>query len=80
MKVEAKVLCPDFFRAMQYCEGPSSYQPIMDSFGNIILQVDDNDYQGDSRLLYREDDRIGFLQFGWGSCSGCDSLQACHSY
>jgi hypothetical protein len=22
----------------------------------------------------------GFLTFGWGSCSGCDALQACSTY
>lgn len=45
----------------------------------IAVQVDDNDYQGDSRLLYDENGKIGVLIFGWGSCSGCDALQACGS-
>ena len=57
--------------------GPGSYQPILDSFGKILVQVDDNDYQGDSRVLYKNGNKYGWLQFGWGSCSGCDSLQAC---
>ena len=57
------------------------YQPILDAFGEILLQVDDADYQGDSRVLYRFDDgTYGYLQFGWGSCSGCDALQACRNY
>ena len=57
-----------------------SYQPLLDSFGNIIIQVDDDGYSGDSRVLYRDGDRFGYLQFGWGSCPGCDLLQGCSSY
>jgi hypothetical protein len=54
-----------------------SYQPIIDSFGTVFVQVDDADYQGDTRVLYRADNTYGYLCFGWGSCSGCDALQAC---
>jgi hypothetical protein len=44
----------------------------------IILKVDDNNYSGDSRVLYRSsEDMFGLLVFGWGSCSACDALQAC---
>ena len=57
-----------------------SYQPIIDEIGNVAVQVDDRDYQGDSRILYDNDGRIGYLNFGWGSCSGCDALQACSSF
>lgn len=60
--------------------GPSDYSPILDSFGKILVQVDDEDYQGDSRVLYFKDGLYGYLNFGWGSCSGCDSLQACESH
>ena len=57
--------------------GPSDYTPILENIGDILLRVDDDDYQGDSRVLYAEGERIGYLQFGWGSCSGCDALQGC---
>lgn len=57
----------------------SDYQPMIDAFGNVVVQVNDNDYQGDTRVLYDNDGRIGFLIFGWGSCSGCDALQACEN-
>ena len=61
--------------------GPVDYQPMLDSFGHdILLQVDDRDYQGDSRLILRDGQRIGYLNFGWGSCSGCDALQATETY
>lgn len=54
------------------------YQPLLNSFEyNILVQVDENDYQGDSWLLLHDGKRYGYLQFGWGSCSGCDALQGC---
>ena len=59
----------------------SDYDPIVLNIGDVALRVDDDDYQGDSRVIYIEPDgRVGYLNFGWGSCSGCDSLQACDSY
>lgn len=58
-----------------------NYQPIIEEFGNIVVQVDDENYQGDSRILYHNaSGRIGYLNFGWGSCSGCDALQACNTF
>lgn len=58
--------------------GPGNYNPILEDFGyDIVLKVDDNDYQGDSRILYQRGEEYGLLIFGWGSCSGCDALQAC---
>lgn len=57
-----------------------NYDRLLSSMGyEIVLQVDDKDYQGDSRVLYRNGDRYGLLIFGWGSCSGCDALYACGS-
>ena len=58
----------------------SSYDALIGSFGyEILLQVDDDDYQGDSRILFRDRKRYGYLLFGWGSCSGFDALQACET-
>ena len=57
--------------------GPGDYTPILDNIGTVLLREDDDDYQGDSRVLYADGERIGFLQFGWGSCSGCDALHGC---
>ena len=59
--------------------GWNDYQPMLDAFGKVAIRVDDDDYQGDSRLLYDENGKIGVLIFGWGSCSGCDALLACDS-
>ena len=58
---------------------PSGYQPILNEFGNILVQVDDDNYQGDSRIFYENNGQYGWLQFGWGSCTGCDRLQGCYS-
>ena len=55
------------------------YQPMLNEFGDIVIQEDQDDYQGDSFLIYKVDDRYGYLNFGWGSCSGCDALQACNN-
>ena len=63
-----------------YFWGVADYNPLLKSLGEIILQVDDKDYEGDSRILFQKGSEIGLLIFGWGSCSGCDALQACDSY
>ena len=55
------------------------YQTMLNEFGNILLQKDEQDYQGDSFLIYEKDGKYGYLTFGWGSCSGCDALQACNT-
>ncbi len=57
----------------------SDYQPIVEEFGNIVLQESDGGYQGSTWVLYQDGEKHGFLRFGWGSCSGCDALQACRS-
>ncbi len=53
------------------------YQPMIEEIAEVVVQVDDAGYQGDSRILYRNGKKVGYLNFGWGSCSGCDALQAC---
>jgi len=78
--MNAEQLYPDCFREDMAFDGPGSYQPIIDSMGEVVIQQDDNDYQGDTRVIYKDGNQIGWLQFGWGSCSGCDALQACNSY
>jgi hypothetical protein len=64
-------------------EGPCSfyeYDPIIRSFGAVLVQVEDDDWSGDTRVLLRNGDRYGFLVIGWGSCSGCDALQGCSTF
>lgn len=55
-----------------------SYRDIISSFGfEILISKDENNYQGDSWYLLKDNARYGYLCFGWGSCSGCDALEAC---
>ena len=56
------------------------YTPIINNFGEVILREDEDDYQGDTHAVIKSDNKFGYLVFGWGSCSGCDSLQACETY
>jgi hypothetical protein len=59
---------------------PAHYDELIDSLDvRVVLRVDDNDYQGDTRLLLTDGERWGLLTFGWGSCSGCDAFQACQT-
>lgn len=46
------------------------------SGAQILTQVDMDDYQGDSIALVFKDDKYAILNWGWGSCSGCDALEA----
>lgn len=64
-----------------YFSSPYDYYPLIKSLGyDVLMKVDDVDYQGDSRFLLKKGNKFGLLIFGWGSCSGCDALQACESY
>lgn len=58
----------------------SDYDPMIKAFGNCVVQVDSDDFSGDTLVLYDNDGAIGYLHFGWGSCSGCDALQGCNTY
>jgi len=55
----------------------ATYEPIVKNMGEIVIESRDDDWQGDSRILYKDGTTYGFLRFGWGSCSGCDALLAC---
>lgn len=84
MEIKARDLYPeelkrDDGKTYIYSLWIDDYGPILRSFGKILLQVDDDNHQGDSRVIYKKNGQYGFLFFGWGSCSGCDELQACAS-
>lgn len=76
MKTALELYPPDQYGHSYF----SDYQPIVDNFGTVVVQTSTHDYQGDTFVLYRDGDRFGYLCFGWGSCSGCDSLQACDTH
>jgi hypothetical protein len=80
MSIEkAQALFPNCQKA-KWFDAPSNYSPIINSFGQVLVQVDEDDYSGDTFALLSKDGQTGFLVFGWGSCSGCDALQRCESY
>ncbi len=58
------------------------YNRIVSCFGEIKLASHDEDYQGDSRYVIYDPEtkKYGWLQIGWGSCSGCDAFYGCRSY
>ena len=76
--MDAKTLYPN---AMSYGYfGVYDYEPIVNGFGKVILQAETDGEQGDTWVLYQDGERFGYLEFGWGSCSGCDALQGCSNY
>jgi hypothetical protein len=56
------------------------YNNIVSKFGEILISADAGEYQGSSYYIFKNDNKYGYLSFGWGSCSGCDALEACDSY
>lgn len=56
-----------------------SYDELVDSMEvKVLLMEEDQDYQGESYYLLKKGREYGILIFGWGSCSGCDALEACY--
>ena len=55
-----------------------SYEDFVRTFGDILASASSSDWQGDSLYLI-QGARYGVLTFGWGSCSGCDALEACRT-
>lgn len=55
-----------------------SYDDIVKSWGHEVLEVKTTgSWQGDYVILLRDSKgRLGIATFGYGSCSGCDALQA----
>lgn len=56
------------------------YKPIINSLGDVVFTLSDNDYCGDTFVLYHTGNIWEYLEFGWGSCSGCDALQGCETW
>lgn len=54
------------------------YSEMVASMGYaVLIWESDNDYQGDTYAVVQDaQQHKGFLIFGWGSCSGCDALEA----
>ena len=55
----------------------TSYEDLVKSWGHeIVDQEEFGSYQGDLIYILRDGDRHGLLVIGYGSCSGCDELEA----
>lgn len=77
---DAKQAYPPCYDDQDYFYAPYDYGPILESFGEVVFRWDQDDYQGDTIALVADGDNIGYVDFGWGSCSGCDALQASDDY
>jgi|JI9StandDraft_1071089.scaffolds.fasta_scaffold16445_2 hypothetical protein len=61
-------------------EGYLGYDDLINSMElTTLVEGMDHDYQGDSYYLFENDGQYGLLIFGWGSCSGCDALEAAYN-
>jgi len=57
------------------------YQGLLKDEGlDIIAWETFGDYQGDYAAVLKKDMSYGFVVIGYGSCTGCDSLQALQEY
>lgn len=58
------------------------YEDIVRSWGHEVVAFDTTgSYQGDHEALLRDSDgRYGITVIGYGSCSGCDHLEAIQPY
>lgn len=57
-------------------EEDASYDEALKRLGYEILAWEVfGSWQGDYAAIVEKDDRLGFVVIGYGSCSGCDSLQ-----
>lgn len=56
----------------------SDYRTLLEErVGEILLWADFGYYQGDYVAIVGSKERMGFVVIGYGSCSGCDALEAC---
>lgn len=65
----------------EYSTYPSiGYLELVATMGvDVVKHETIGSYQGDYLLIVKEGGSYGYLEFGYGSCSGCDALQACSS-
>lgn len=56
------------------------YAPIVNYLGTPVFQDGWGEWQGDAFIVIRKDSRWGFICIGYGSCTGCDALQGCHTH
>lgn len=55
------------------------YDDLVAEAGDVLVSATIGDYQGDFLYVFKSHMGYGFLVVGYGSCSGCDMLQACET-
>lgn len=63
----------------EYFYTDDCYESLVASAGEIVGAWNIGDWQGDEVYLLKNGDQYGFIVVGYGSCSGCDALQACEN-
>lgn len=76
--IDAKKLYPNTYK--NPWDGVWDYNPLIEAFGKVALRANIGSYQGDTFVLYDDGGKIGYLVFGYGSCTICDPIQSCDSY
>lgn len=61
-------------------EGPSYNSLVKAMDVEIVSYTFAGQYQGDAVFIVKENDKYGWLVFGYGSCSGCDALEGSNTY
>ena len=56
---------------------PPSYEQVIESLGDVKHLTQQGSYEGDYFVVLAKDGKLGWLAFGYGSCSACDALQGC---
>lgn len=57
------------------------WEPLVRDWGyDVVLFETWGSYQGDHFVLLRDGDRCGVAVIGYGSCTGCDALEAAIGY
>ena len=76
--VDVRKVFPNAFE--DDCSPDVGYEDLYKQFGTVLIQIDIGTYQGDTFIILEKDGRYGYLTFGWGSCSLCDSLLGCSNF
>jgi hypothetical protein len=80
MKITGEMIEKSVGRTYEEDWGYCEYSDITDIFGETLWGNSTGGWQGDEYVVFRgHDGRIGYLCYGYGSCSGCDALQACET-
>lgn len=78
-KLDVKVMFPQN-NDYSWFQHPDYEDLVAKMCDEVVLGHSDSDYQGSSYYMVRKGEQYGYIEFGWGSCSGCDAMQACENY